>query len=154
MRTNQIDVLSLLNIKSSPQSIDYVKNKKQFQLHPLLTEQRHPKTWNLSFTIRDEVEEGLKQIFSVDEDISKRFHQIAKDTSLLKQAAHAVAKAIGEKRRISESEHMDYLEFIARVTSQIPEKGGVYIISSSFPEFLCDSTLSSNFFLISHKFSL
>ena len=33
-------------------------------------------------------------------------------------------------------------------------EGGVYIISSSFPEFLCDFTLSSNFFLISHKFSL
>ncbi len=100
MRTNQIDVLSLLNIKPSPQSVDYVQNKKQFQLHTLLTEQRHHKTWNLSFIIKDKVEEGLKQIFSVEEDISKRFHQISKDTSSLNQAAHAVAKAIRERKKI------------------------------------------------------
>ena len=100
MKANQENILSLLRIKPSLQSVDYVKNKKQFQLHTLLTEQRHPKTWNLSFTIKDSVKEGLKQILSVDDDVSIRFHQMAKDTSILDQAADAVGKAILESRKI------------------------------------------------------
>lgn len=50
--------------------------------------------------MKDSVEEGLKQILSVDDDVSKRFHQMAKDTSMLDQAADAVSKAIMEKRKI------------------------------------------------------
>ena len=100
MKRNRDNILSLLKIKPSPQSVDYVENKKQFQLHALLTEQRHPKTWNLSFTLKDNVEKGLKQIFSVDEDISQKFHQIAEGPSLLNQAARQVGKAIKEGRKI------------------------------------------------------
>ena len=100
MKISKDNILSVLRIKPSPQSVDYVKNKKQFQLHALLTEQRHPKTWNLSFAIKYSVEEGLKQILSVDEDISTRFHQMAKDISLLDQAADAVGRAIVEDRKI------------------------------------------------------
>lgn len=100
MKANQESILSLLRIESSPQSIDYVKNKKQFQLHTLLTEQRHPKTWNLSFTIKDSVEEGLKQILSVDDDVSKRFHQMVKDIFILDQAANAVGKAMVKNKKI------------------------------------------------------
>ena len=100
MKIGKDNILSLLRIKSSPQSVDYVKNKKQFQLDTLLTEQRHPKTWNLSFIINDSVKEGLKQILSVDDDISERFHQMARDNSLLDQAADAVSKAIIENRKI------------------------------------------------------
>ncbi|MEW5901890.1 MAG: hypothetical protein AB1715_10545, partial [Acidobacteriota bacterium] len=40
----QASLLELLNLQASPESIDYVQNKTQFQLHNLLTEQRHPKT--------------------------------------------------------------------------------------------------------------
>lgn len=94
------DILSLLNIKPSPQSIDYVHNKKQFQLHTLLTEQRHPKTWNLSFVIKNDVEEGLRQILSVDDDIADKFLRMAEDPILPTQAARAVSRAIKEKRQI------------------------------------------------------
>jgi N-acetylmuramic acid 6-phosphate (MurNAc-6-P) etherase len=100
MRKGKNNILSLLKIKPSVQSVDYVKNKKQFQLHTLLTEQRHPKTWNLSFVIKDSVEEGLKQILSVDEDISKKFQQIIKNTVSLSQAADAVVNAMKERRKI------------------------------------------------------
>lgn len=100
MRKDKNNILSLLKIKPSPQSVDYVKNKKQFQLHTLLTEKRHPKTWNLSFAIKDSVEEGLKQILSVDEDISKKFQQIIKNTVSLSQAADAVVNAMKERRKI------------------------------------------------------
>jgi N-acetylmuramic acid 6-phosphate (MurNAc-6-P) etherase len=100
MRKDKNNILSLLKIKPSARSVDYVKNKKQFQLHTLLTEQRHPKTWNLSFAIKDRVEEGLKQILSVDEDISKKFQQVIKNTASLSQAADAVVNAMKERRKI------------------------------------------------------
>lgn len=100
VKTKHTDILSLLNIKPSSQSIDYVKNKKPFQLHTLLTEQRHPRTWNLSSAIKDDVGKGLRQILSVDGDISKKFHLMAKSTLLLNQAARAVSRAIKERRKI------------------------------------------------------
>ncbi len=96
-------LLTLLKLSPSPQSRDYVKNKKQFQLHALLTEQRHPKTWNLSFVIKDDVRAGLEQIFSVDEDISQKIHQMVEDPAeldTLTQAAQAVSRAIRENRKI------------------------------------------------------
>lgn len=80
--------------------MDYVHNKKPFQLHPLLTEQRHPKTINLSCVIRENVSEGLRQIFSVDEDISSKFKLMSQNITLLTQAAHAVSMAITEKKKI------------------------------------------------------
>ncbi len=100
MSTIRNDILSLLKIVPSAQSIDYVNNKKPFQLHTLLTEQRHPRTWNLSYTLKDDVEKGLEQIFSVDEDISKKFHQMAEDTVLLRQAVQSVSRAIEKRKKI------------------------------------------------------
>lgn len=40
-------LLKLLGVEPSAESIDYVRTKTQFQLHTLLTEQRHQKTWYL-----------------------------------------------------------------------------------------------------------
>jgi N-acetylmuramic acid 6-phosphate etherase len=94
------DILSLLKIMPSPQSVDYVHDKKPFQLHTLLTEQRHPKTWNLSFVLKDDVEKGLRQILSVDEDIVEKFQKTAENPAMLWQAAHAVSEAIKKKKKI------------------------------------------------------
>jgi N-acetylmuramic acid 6-phosphate (MurNAc-6-P) etherase len=94
------DILSLLKITPSPQSVDYVRNKKPFQLHTLLTEQRHPKTWNLSFVLKNDVEKGIRQILSVDEDIAEKFQKMAENPAMLWQAAHAVSEAIKEKKKI------------------------------------------------------
>ncbi len=97
------DVLSLLKITPLPQSKGYVKNKKQYQLHSLITEQRHPRTWNLTFTIKKNIKEGLNQILSVDEDISLKFNKIAGDEKMLgliEQAGWAVTRAIREKKKI------------------------------------------------------
>jgi len=94
------NILSLLKIKPSAQSLDYVHNKKPFQLHALLTEQRHPKTWNVSFVLKEDVDSGLSQILAVDEDIAEKFHRMAKDTAHLDQAVHAVSQAIIEKQKI------------------------------------------------------
>lgn len=93
-------ILDILHITPSDQSVDYVENKKDFQLHELLTEQRHPKTWDLSSKIRKDTFDGIAALLSVDQDISQKFAEIAKNTALLEQASKAVENAIREKRKI------------------------------------------------------
>jgi len=80
--------------------MDFVQNKKQFQLHSLLTEQRHPQTWDMSFVIKHNIGEGLRQIFSVDKDISQRLKELSEDVSSLNQAAQAITQAITEGKKI------------------------------------------------------
>ena len=59
-------LLKLLGIEPSAESVDYVRTKTQFQLHTLLTEQRHPKTWPLGERVREDTLAGLKMLSSVD----------------------------------------------------------------------------------------
>ena len=93
-------ILNLLGLKPSPQSVDYIENKQQFHLFTLLTEQRHTKTWNLSFVIQADTEAGLRMLLSVDEDISAKIQEFIADPSLLCQAAEAVTGAILNGRKI------------------------------------------------------
>ena len=74
-----MSLLRLLAISPSPESIDYVQNKTQFQLHTLLTEQRHPKTWNLGERTCRDAADGLRLLLSVDEDIAVRLRTLASD---------------------------------------------------------------------------
>lgn len=92
-------ILEILRIDPSPQSIDYVTNKKQFHLFSLLTEQRHPKTWNLSSVIQDNTLNGLKMLLDVDNDIVKKIEELSQNP-LLEQAISAVKRAIEENKRI------------------------------------------------------
>ncbi len=94
------EILDLLKLSPSLQSIDYVENKEQFHLFSLLTEQRHPKTWALSSTIQADTEAGLRMLLSVDEDVTCRLQELAHNPALLEQAADAVADAIVTGRRI------------------------------------------------------
>ncbi|MGD9346435.1 MAG: hypothetical protein PVH84_11260, partial [Candidatus Aminicenantes bacterium] len=94
------NILHLLKIHPSPRSVDFVRNKKQFQLHCLLTEQRHPKTWDLSYVIKNKTGEGLKQIFSVDDDISLKLSELVEDTSALDSAVRAISQAIFQGKKI------------------------------------------------------
>ena len=74
-----------------------MNNKKQFQLHTLLTEQRHPKTYHLSYQISHDVTGGLQSLLSVDEDITKKFKEIAnnpEELRLLEGASQAVQTAL------------------------------------------------------------
>ena len=79
----KFDALSALGLTIPAASMDYVNDKKQFQLHHLLTEQRHPKTWSLSRTAREDTEEALRALLTVDEDVSEKLEQVAggKDVS-------------------------------------------------------------------------
>jgi len=96
----RVNLLKLLDLTPSPESIDYVRNKAQFQLHTLLTEQRHPKTWNLSERVRKDPADGLGMLLSVDEDISRRLQTLATETENLELLVSAVEQAIISRRKI------------------------------------------------------
>jgi N-acetylmuramic acid 6-phosphate (MurNAc-6-P) etherase len=93
-------LLRLLGITASPESIDYVVNRTQFQLHTLLTEQRHPKTWNLSEKIQSDTEAGLRMLFSVDDDIAARLEILATQKQALDALAAEVEAALLAKKKI------------------------------------------------------
>ena len=95
-----VNLLQLLGLTASPESLDYVVNKTPFQLHALLTEQRHPKTWNLSEKIKTDTEAGLRMLFSVDEDIAARLEKLAADKALLEQLVSEIEYAILAKKKI------------------------------------------------------
>ena len=99
-RDAQPRLLELLGLEPSPESIDYVQKRTQFQLHTLLTEQRHPKTWNLSERLQKDVVDGLRMLFSVDEDITARIKELAADRESLETLAEAFEQAVLEKKRI------------------------------------------------------
>ncbi len=84
----------------SPQSIDFVENKKQFHLYTLLTEQRHINTLDLSSVIRNNIEDGLSMLLSVDEDITIRIKELAEAPAQFEQAAESIFQAIKNGRKI------------------------------------------------------
>jgi N-acetylmuramic acid 6-phosphate etherase len=96
----RVGLLRLLGLTPSDESIDYVQNKTQFQLHTLLTEQRHPKTWNLSERAQKDAADGLRMLLSVDEDITARLKALAADGAALDSLVAALEQAILSKKTI------------------------------------------------------
>jgi len=89
--------------RPSEESIDYVHNKTQFQLHTMMTEQRHPKTMNLSQTIAKDAATGLQQLLSVDDDITAKLSSIVCDSHALggvRSIQLALERCLREKRRV------------------------------------------------------
>ena len=99
-QTARAGLLKLLRLEASPESIDYVQRRTQFQLHTLLTEQRHPKTWNLSERLQKDVADGLRMLCSVDEDILVRLQALASDRQALEPLVAAFEQAVLDRRRI------------------------------------------------------
>ena len=95
-----IGLLKLLGVAASPESLDYVVSKTQFQLHTLLTEQRHPKTWTLSDKIGADTEAGLRMLFAVDEDVAAKLEALAADKALLEPLVAEIERALLAKRLI------------------------------------------------------
>ena len=93
-------LLKLMGIEPSAESVDYVRTKTQFQLHTLLTEQRHQKTWPLGERVREDTLAGLKMLSSVDDDIRAKMDELAAAPDALEQAARAVEEAIRSGRKI------------------------------------------------------
>lgn len=93
-------LLQLLAVTPSLESVDYIRHKTQFQLHSLLTEQRHPKTWNLSYELENDCENGLRLLFSVDDDISQKLEALSKEKDTLEQAAQAIEDSLLSGKKI------------------------------------------------------
>ena len=93
-------LLKLLGVEPSAESVDYVRTKTQFQLHTLLTEQRHQKTWPLGERVREDTLAGLKMLSSVDDDIRAKMDELAAAPEALEQAARAVEAAILSGKKI------------------------------------------------------
>ncbi|MGH8031528.1 MAG: hypothetical protein ACREO8_03990 [Luteimonas sp.] len=91
-------LLDLLAIRPSAESVDFVNHKTQFQLHSLVTEQRHPRTWDLGDRVRQDIPGGLERLFAVDEDISARLKTIPGDK--LQTLSSAIERALLEQRKI------------------------------------------------------
>ena len=99
----QNTVSELLGIQPSVESTDYVQGKQQFQLHTLLTEQRHPQTMDLSRRIAGNTEAGLDALFSVDRDVARTLAAVADDPDRLQQlqdASQAMQGALRGGHRI------------------------------------------------------
>ncbi len=94
------NLLKLLGLQASEESLDYVMNKTQFQLSALVTEQRHPKTMNLGQKAGTDVPAALQMLFAVDDDVAARLESLAADPRPLELLASQVEKALLEKRRL------------------------------------------------------
>lgn len=100
---NDGGILRLLAITPSAQSRDYLDNKRQFQLHTLVTEQRHPETMDLSRRIAGDTAAGLRELFAVDRDVAKTMDAVAADPARLRQleaASQAIQDAIRSGHRV------------------------------------------------------
>lgn len=92
-----------LGIAPSAQSQDFVANKQQFQLHSLLTEQRHPRSFDLSARIGADTADGLSALLAVDEDIAKALQGVADDPArlaMLEAASREITRALREGHRL------------------------------------------------------
>ena len=90
-------------IEASEESRDYVDNRRQFQLHTLLTEQRHPRTMDLSRRIAADPQAGIEALFSVDRDVARTMDAVADDPRRLaglQQAAAAMEQALRDGHRV------------------------------------------------------
>lgn len=96
-------VTGLLGITPVEQSVDYVDNKQQFQLHTLLTEQRHRETMDLSRRIGADTVAGLQALFAVDRDVARTMDAVASDPQrlrLMQQASQSMQRALRDGHRI------------------------------------------------------
>ena len=96
----EVNLLQLMGITPSLESVDYIRNKTQFQLHTLITEQRHSKTWDLSERIQKDSGAGLEMLFSVDEDIVKKLDALSGEKQPLEQAVQAIEEALLSNHKI------------------------------------------------------
>ncbi len=80
--------------------MDYVRNKTQFHLHHLPTEERHPVTRRFSCAAEQNAAAGLRMLQDADKDIAAQLEEWAHQPALLEQAADAVKSVLLSGRHI------------------------------------------------------
>lgn len=92
-----------LGLPPSPASAEFVRKRSQFQLHTLLTEQRHPNTWNLSEVAAADPAQALAQLCSVDQDVVRALAALTDDPrrmAKLHAASTVVQRALRQGHRV------------------------------------------------------
>ena len=87
------NLLKLLGLTPSSESIDYIQNRTQYFPQHTSTEQPHPKTRNFSQMIREDTVKGLRQILVSFEDIEKTLAAVAENTFLLNRLVRSIERA-------------------------------------------------------------
>lgn len=88
----KVNLLKLLNIQPSKESIDFILNRTQVQRQTLVTEQLHPKTTYLGEMTKKDFEIVIDMLVSVDEDIESALRETNQEK--LYQMVEAVEEAI------------------------------------------------------------
>ena len=102
-KSTQSRILNLLSLRPSDLSVDYIQNKKQFQVHTLLTEQRHPLTMQIDKQLEKNTIKGLRSLLEVDKDISLKFRKMTTqhlEMKKLEAASRAIQQAILSHKKI------------------------------------------------------
>jgi N-acetylmuramic acid 6-phosphate etherase len=87
-------LLKLLNIAPSPESIDFVQNKIQFQLQSLPTEQGHEATRDLSQMLQRDIESGLQTLLDRARDMAALLNELALQPRILNRLVQAFERAL------------------------------------------------------------
>ena len=66
-----------MSLTSLQRSDDFLRIADQFKLGALITESSHPVTANLSETARRDIAEGLRELFTVDDDVLRVYREFA-----------------------------------------------------------------------------
>ena len=79
---------------------DFIKNETQFHLGVLTTEQSHPKTRTLSQTLAVDTQQGMRQLYSVDDDIPPVLKKTIASEEYRK-LENAIYRSLGAGGRVS-----------------------------------------------------
>ena len=83
-----------------PLAKEFLAERREFQLHHLLTEQRHPATWDLSLRAQQDTEAALRALWRVDEDVVAMLDRLKSAPEGILAAADQVTQALQEGRKI------------------------------------------------------
>lgn len=90
----KVNLLKLLDIDPSEESVEFILNHMQIQQQELITEQPHQKTTYLSEMTKKDYEILIEMLFSVDEDIELFLRKDKKEKKKLHQLAKAIEEAL------------------------------------------------------------
>ncbi|MFQ6037043.1 MAG: hypothetical protein ACE5LV_00335 [Candidatus Aminicenantales bacterium] len=93
-------LLQLMEILPSEESTDYVLHQAQFQIHSLPTEHPHPRTSNLSRSLREDIRSGCRLLLSVASDLEPSLSSVAENPQPVERLIRALEQAILSGRRI------------------------------------------------------
>jgi len=88
-----------MSAASDQRSVEFLQIADQFKLGALLTESSHPATANLSETAKQDVAAALLELFTVDDDVLRKYREFA-ESGRARQIADTVLHALRDGGRL------------------------------------------------------